>query len=125
VGFEPTMSNLITSRVQIALGPWRLSDLAPCRITLLTNNDSSAFYSQLRGIVYNLARLTAVWELKFIVFFNFKKGGDLNPPYDHPYASFLLSLVLHRCKFPFYILHHHSRDIPNSPMVVTLLPGIK
>jgi len=35
VGFEPTMSNLITSRVQIALGPWCLSDLAPCRITLL------------------------------------------------------------------------------------------
>ena len=23
------------------------------------------------------------------------------------------------------ILHHHSRDVPNSPMVFTLLPGIK
>ena len=60
-----------------------------------------------------------------IFFFNFKKGGDLNPTHDYPYASFLLSLVLHHCKFPFYILHHHSRDIPNSPTVVTLLPGIK
>ena len=29
------------------------------------NISSSTFYSQHRGIVYNLARLTAVWELKF------------------------------------------------------------
>ena len=65
VGFEPTMSNLTTSRVQIALGRWCLGDSAPCLITLLTNNDSSTLYSQHRGIVYNLARLTAVWELKF------------------------------------------------------------
>ena len=69
VGFEPTMSNLTTSRVQIALGPWCLGDSAPCLITLLTNNDSSAFYFQHREPVYSLAHLTAVWELKFIVFF--------------------------------------------------------
>ena len=58
MGFEPTMSNL----------PQR-KDSAPMLFTLLTNNDSSTFYSQHRGIVYNLAHLTAVWELKFIVFF--------------------------------------------------------
>ena len=56
VGFEPTMSNHFTG---LGTVPHYTPD----------KHDSSAFYSQHRGIVYNLARLTAVWELKFIVFF--------------------------------------------------------
>jgi hypothetical protein len=67
-GLEPVTTS--------GMGLLTANEIAVSRIQLLAiastipppdyiNISSSTFYSQHRGIVYNLARLTAVWELKF------------------------------------------------------------
>ena len=58
---------------QVGLEPTRLTSRHPkCRVATITpsgyNHIRQAFYSQLRGIVSNLTRLTAVWVPEDMIF---------------------------------------------------------